>query len=300
MKKNFNHKKNKLMKFSFLFIVILLTFIACKKEQTKPDVSLNCDCAKEVSADFKMGEVFGDQFIELDTIAMPISYNDGNPANFGYLNTVYVNFSADINNATSYEWQVGSNTITQTSKDFGLYFSDTIGTISVRLIVHAKPNKTCFPDDDGIDTVVKYLTIRNVIPDPLTGKYSGYNTNDPTHLFTIEMDTTRIVDSTSPYGYYVGLGIKNLPDGNQNWFFVGGNLESTTRSFVRTQILSEPYSGNFIVYDKEYGIFNQCTVGLYDPKTNKITINYYSAPVIGPFSLGIPFPKRTFIGTKIQ
>jgi hypothetical protein len=231
---------------------------------------------------------------------MPISYYDGNPANFGYLNTVYVHFSADIKNAISYEWQVGSNSIIQTTKDFGLYFSDTIGTIPVRLIVHAKPNKICFPEDDGVDTLVKYLTIRNVIPDPLTGKYYGYNTNDPTHMFTIEMDTTRIADPTSPYGYYVGLGIKNLPDGNQNWFFVGGDLGSTTRCFVRTQIPSQPYFGNIMVYDLEYGIFNKCTVGLYDPKTNKITINYYSAPVLSPFLLGTPFPKRTFIGTKIQ
>jgi len=288
------------MKFIFILFTMLLFFAACKKKQPQPDASLNCDCAKEVSADFKMGEVFGEQFIELDTIAMPISYYDGNPANFGYLNTVYVHFSADIKNAISYEWQVGSNSIIQTTKDFGLYFSDTIGTIPVRLIVHAKPNKICFPNDDGVDTLVKYLTIRNVIPDPLTGKYYGYNTNDPTHMFTIEMDTTRIADPTSPYGYYVGLGIKNLPDGNQNWFFVGDDLGSTTRCFVGSGNLSSPYSGNYVVYDDETIGFNNSTVGLYDPKTNKITINYYSAPVLGPFLLGTPFPKRTFIGTKIQ
>lgn len=283
----------------FVFFLAFVVVSACKKEQPQPDASLNCDCAKEVSADFKMGEVFGEQFIELDTIAMPISYYDGNPANFGYLNTVYVHFSADIKNAISYEWQVGSNSITQTTKDFGLYFSDTIGTIPVRLIVHAKPNKICFPNDDGVDTLVKYLTIRNVIPDPLTGKYYGYNTNDPTHLFTIEMDTTRIADPTSPYGYYVGLGIKNLPDGNQNWFFVGGDLGSTTRCFVNAGELSQPYSGNYAVYDLNSSILGQSTNGIYDPKTNKITINYYSAPVLSPFLLGTPFPKRTFIGKKL-
>ncbi len=282
-----------------LFASALLT--SCRKEQPSMNENNNCDCAKEVSANFQMGEKFGEEFVELDTIAMPISYYDGNPANFQYQTDVYVYFSANIKNAISYEWQVGANSITQSTKDFGLYFSDTIGTIPVRLIVHAKPNLICFPNDDGVDTVVKYLTIRNVVPDPLTGKYAGYNTNDPTHVFTIEIDTTRIATTFSPYGYHIGLGIKNLPDGNHNWFFVRGDFGSTTRCFTNVGAIGgQPYTGNVIVYDEEYGIFNKSTVGIYDPKTNKITINYYSVPVINQFTLGTPFPKRTFIGTKIQ
>jgi len=285
----------------FLILCAFALLTSCRKEQPSMNENNNCDCAKEVSANFQMGEKFGDQFVELDTIAMPIFYNDGNPANFQYQTDVYVYFSANIKNAISYEWQVGANSITQSTKDFGLYFSDTIGTIPVRLIVHAKPNLICFPNDDGVDTVVKYLTIRNVVPDPLTGKYSGYNTNDPTHVFTIEIDTTRIATTFSPYGYHIGLGIKNLPDGNHNWFFVRGDFGSTTRCFTNVGAIGgQPYTGNVIVYDEEYGIFNKSTVGIYDPKTNKITINYYSVPVINQFTLGTPFPKRTFIGTKIQ
>jgi len=285
----------------FLILCAFALLTNCRKEQPSMNENNNCDCAKEVSADFQMGEKFGEEFVELDTIAMPISYYDGNPANFGYQNDVYVYFSANIKNAISYEWQVGANSITQSTKDFGLYFSDTIGTIPVRLIVHAKPNLICFPNDDGVDTVIKYLTIRNVQPDPLTGKYSGYNTNDPTHVFTIEIDTTRIATTFSPYGYHIGLGIKNLPDGNHNWFFVRGDFGSTTRCFTNVGAIGgQPYTGNVIVYDEEYGIFNKSTVGIHDLKTNKITINYYSVPVINQFTLGTPFPKRTFIGTKIQ
>ncbi len=285
--------------FPILCAFALLT--SCRKEQPSMNENNNCECAKEVSADFQMGEKFGEEFLELDTIAMPIFYNDGNPANFQYQTDVYVYFSANIKNAISYEWQVGANSIAQSTKDFGLYFTDTIGTIPVRLIVHAKPNLICFPNDDGVDTVVKYLTIRNVVPDPLTGKYSGYNTNDPAHVFTIEIDTTRIATTFSPYGYHIGLGIKNLPDGNHNWFFVRGDFGSTTRCFTNVGAIGgQPYAGNVIVYDEEYGVFNKSTVGIYDPKTNKITINYYSVPVINQFTLGTPFPKRTFIGTKIQ
>lgn len=283
-----------------VFLAVLLVVFGCKKiEQPFLGSNLDCSCAKEVNAEFKMGEKFGEQFIELDTIAMPINYFDGNPANFGYINTVYVYFSANTDNAISYEWQVGSNSISQTTKDFGLYFTDTIGTIPVRLIVRAKPNLMCFPDDDGIDTIVKYLTIRNVLPDPLKGKYYGYNTNDPSNYFTIEIDTAR-VPGTSPTGFFVGLCMKNLPNGNQNWVPVGDDLGSTTRCFVRAGGLGQPYTGNFVVYDEDYFFFEKSTVGLYDPSTNKITIHYYSAPVIGPLTLGTPFPKRTFIGTKIQ
>lgn len=294
--------KNTLCMKKFVGCLLLLSALvsSCKKVQPEMTAQNNCDCAKEVSADFKMGEMFGDQFIELDTIAVPITYNDGNPANFTYQNTVYVYFSANIKNAQSYEWQVGNNTISQTTKDFGLYFGDTIGTIPVRLIVHAKPNTICFPNDDGIDTIVKYLTIRNVEPDPLAGLYYGYNTNDPTHFFTVKIDTARIDNQFSPFGYDLGLSMYNLPEGNQNWVGIGDQFGATTRCFVFVGYASLPYTGNYIVYDEDSNILEESTNGIYDPATNKITINYYSAPVINSLTLGTPFPKRTFIGTKLQ
>jgi len=280
------------------FLLLTLCFAACKKEQPGMDPTHQCDCAKEVSADFKMGEKYGESFIELDTIAMPVYYADGNPSNFGYQNTVYVYFSADVKNAISYEWQVGNNSTVQTVKDFGLYFNDTIGTIPVRLIVHAQPNLICYPDDDGIDTVVKYLTIRTVLPDPLAGKYYGYNTNDPGNYFTIEIDTvTEFISFMNPPNV-CGLAIRNLPEGKHTWTFLIDELGSTTLSFTRAGSPDQPYSGDFVLYD-ESSLFTQSTNGLFNPATNEIRIHYYSAPVIDQFTLGTPFPKRTFIGQKI-
>lgn len=282
----------------FVFFLAFVVVSSCKKEQPQPDASLNCDCAKEVSADFKMGEKFGNQFVELDTIAMPIDYADGNPANYNYLNSVYVYFSANYENATSYEWQVGNNSTVHTEKDFGLYFNDTIGTIQVRLIVHAKPNLICNPYDDGVDTMVKYLTIRNVEPDPLTGFYFGYNTNDPTHFFTIQIDTARIYQNYLPNGFGLGLCLKNLPEG-KDWAFIQGNFGSTTSCFTSCDDKIQPYPTNFVLYNEQYGNLDKSTCGIYDKYKNEIRINYYSAPVINSTTLGTPFPKRTFIGKRI-
>jgi len=284
-----------------VFYTILLCIISCKKIQPNlSDGKKGCDCAKEVSADFLMGEMYGNQFIQLDTIAMPINYSNGNPQNFDYTNTVQVYFSAKNKKADSYEWQVGNNLISQTESDFSLYFDDTIGSISVRLIVRSKPNSICFPSDDGVDTIIKTLTIKNKSPHPIVGKYYGYNTNDPLNTFTIEIDTASISTPTnlgSPYS--CGFFVKNLPNGNNSLMSIAGKLGSTTNSFYISGNEYQPYNSNIIIQEGTHGNFEQSSHGIVYPKENKIVIDYYSSPVINQFTLGSPYPKRRFIGKKI-
>ncbi len=285
----------------FVFFLAFVVVSACKKEQPQPDASLNCDCAKEVSADFKMGEKFGTQFIELDTIAMPIDYADGNPANFDYFNTVLVYFSADYTNALSYEWQIGNNSTVQTTKDVSLYFNDTVNHLPVRLIVHAKPNLICFPDDDGVDTIVKYLTIKHMPPDPLKGKYYGYNTDNPGHYFMIEIDTTTFHNDAMLPPNLCSLSIKNLPEGKSMPAAINKAMGCATYGFRAVSGIEEvqPYTSNVILYNEEVMIFEQSTRGFYDHKKNELIIDYYSAPVVDQFHLGPAYPARRFIGKRI-
>jgi len=281
-------------------ILTLFALASCKKVQPKmADAKNPCDCSQEVSANFKMGEMYGDNFIELDTIIMPINYQDGKPANFIYLNTVYVYFSANIKNAESYEWQVGNNSIKQTVKDFGLYFSDTIGPIPVQLIVHAKPNLKCFPNDDGVDTIVKYLSIKHKTPHPLIGKYYGYNTNDPTHYFTVEIDTTTKCSLITLPQCQNGLCIRNLPEGKNEWVGLSRELGSQSYCFTGASDESQPYPKDFVLYNEDHYNFKKCTRGIYNRQTKEIVIDYFSAPVIDKFHLGTPFPERRFIGKRI-
>ena len=81
-----------------------------------------------------------------------------------YSNNSRFRFSALTPSAT-YTWKLGSETITDST--FARRFSGVPeGWYEARLIVEAEPNKQCFPNDDGKDTLVKrwYMMPRNKLP----------------------------------------------------------------------------------------------------------------------------------------
>jgi hypothetical protein len=266
--------------FPFVLLVMLLVLVSCRKEQPGLDDTNNCDCAKEVSAGFKMGQLYDGELIDLDTIHYYLDYEtDGSSSLNG---NCYVNFSADLENATSYEWQIGNNLGTQNTREFGIYFNDTTGTIPIMLVVHSKPNTICFPDDDGIDTVVRYLTVHSRPVPYLTGTYVGHNTDAPGQSFTITIDTFRY--TTPDFDTYILYGIKNLPNGNG---FDGINWMNTVSFSGATE------SGDGLV--QLTGPFN----GFFDKKTRRITITYSARYYNADFSAILnELTNKTFVGVK--
>ncbi|MGM0479700.1 MAG: hypothetical protein ACQERC_10795 [Bacteroidota bacterium] len=127
--------------FTLSFLVLIL--FSCKKEQPTMhgDTKDPCDCASEVSADFVIEEYTGpisDLWIQTDTT----------------LHDKYVRFRA-LEDDAEYTWYIGADVETiQTPSKF---FSDqwTGSDIPITLVVKKDPNKTCFPDDDGYDSITK-------------------------------------------------------------------------------------------------------------------------------------------------
>lgn len=282
------------MKNLILLCLGLLLVASCKKEQPEmTKVNAGCDCAKEVSAGFKIGQyadIYKTQFIETDTIHMYMDYQDGNPANFKLNTNCTVDFVADLEGAISYQWQVGSNAISQTVRSFSLDFSDTIGTIPVCLIVKSKPNLICFPNDDGIDTVTKYLTIKHFKEFPLKGKYKGYLSNDPSTEFIIEIDTFK--DNEIFMDGMVRYGIKNLPNGQGSFVPFNG---FKTYSF---QDIYESYVNEFNIDPYDGPGFGE-RAKLFDRSSKTITIPFsyiYRESITGPYHY---FEKLYFIGKKL-
>src|SRR5690554_4902010 len=121
-----------LFKILILTVFTALFFWACKKEQ--PEI-LNaedpCECANEVSADFKIEESSG-------TVLQYLTETD----------TVFKNkrvyFTAQEDDAT-YTWYIGIEEFTDQS--VFRYFDDTwAGTnIPITLVVEKEPNAACFP-----------------------------------------------------------------------------------------------------------------------------------------------------------
>jgi hypothetical protein len=136
------------MKYSILFVSISIFLASCKKEK-QPELSPfneGCDCAKEVSADFIIEEFWGDiNGWELRT-ETDTAYTNKN-----------IYFSAKQDSA-EYKWYLGTEILTE--QVIGRFFPNTDTenqTIAVSLVVKKKPNNICFPNDDGYDSIIKYL-----------------------------------------------------------------------------------------------------------------------------------------------
>ncbi len=160
-----------------LLLIFCISLIACDCEDpTNPDCSNYDPCweLEQPNIDFEMGTVYSDPYYELKFPSDTVLYG-----------TIY--FNANIENAVSYQWKVGTDTRTWNSKEFTLYFNDTdsatlrLAPIMVTLIVERQPNNLCFPDDDGIDTISKYLHFRSDWESTVWGTWEGYRdslTND--------------------------------------------------------------------------------------------------------------------------
>jgi hypothetical protein len=138
------------MKTSFYTLLLIISLFACRKKEPQPELSTfnkGCDCAKEVSAEFLMEEMLSqgqswDHYTDTDTLFMKRN----------------VRFTA-IDSTADYTWYIGAEKLNDRS--FTRYFDQNLAgqTLPMTLVVKKKPNLICFPNDDGYDSVVRYLSI---------------------------------------------------------------------------------------------------------------------------------------------
>lgn len=90
----------------------------------------------------------------------------------------------------SYEWKIGDDPDRQAIRDrkTSLSFVEPYARIEIRLIVEDNPNTRCFADDDGRDTLVRYLTVIDRHQNPIFDtRYEGFLEEKPDHLFIVEI-----------------------------------------------------------------------------------------------------------------
>ena len=179
----------------FIVVSVLLITSACKKQPLMTEFNQNCSGNTMVSAQFTMeelasqiGSINEDKRTNTDTI-----YHESN-----------VYFNALEDNA-EYTWYVGQEIIHERS--FYRYFdASLIGqSLPITLVVKKTPNNICFPEDDGYDSIVKYLTVVEDLP----GFYFLDN-----HLFE---GTFRVKDQNSTDSIDIEIYIKHA--GEDNYFF---------------------------------------------------------------------------------
>ncbi len=107
-----------------------------------------CDCIEETSADFLMEETVGPIGVSWTKYTNTDSIFAGKT----------VRFSA-LSDDADYTWYIGSEVLH--TKTVGRSFPDNLlgQTLPITLVVKKNPNSMCFPNDDGYDSIVKYLTV---------------------------------------------------------------------------------------------------------------------------------------------
>lgn len=192
-----------MLKYIGIICFAALFLVSCKKEQPQMTaLNKECDCAKEVSAEFVMEEktslTNSDVYTNTDTI-----YAEKN-----------VRFTAQEDSA-DYTWYIGSEVLH--SKSFSRYFSeDLIGqTIPVSLVVKKKANIICLPNDDGYDSLKKILIIGKENPNSfdslISYPFEGiYKVKEINGIDSVLINFDFIFDPLYGYGFWQILNYDGL------------------------------------------------------------------------------------------
>jgi|688.fasta_scaffold00973_21 hypothetical protein len=167
-------RKEILNVFVLMSIGGILLFSSCG-DNLKPDP---CFKKKQVKVDFTIGEILN---FATDTVLI----SDTTLAN----NMVLFKAESDF---LSYEWKIGNDLKVFTGKEVKLRFTSSEPRVEIRLIAKWKPDTKCFPNDDGVDTVYKYLTVIDYYKNPILGVYNGYVKSNPTESFDVTVSLENI------------------------------------------------------------------------------------------------------------
>jgi hypothetical protein len=165
------------MKKQLLWITCILALAACEKDIAP---SNPCDTQQETSAAFTIKEA------TIQQINSPTRKDFLMDTDSVYFSSVF--FEATQQDADSFIWQVGSEIEPRYGKQVNVVFPDNLRgtTFNVRLIVKRKPNTRCFPNDDGIDTVIRrFYFVRFNEPLSWEGTYYGSDDDKPDSMYTI-------------------------------------------------------------------------------------------------------------------
>jgi hypothetical protein len=267
------------LNFSYTFLLCLL-LAACSKpsneETPKPD-PCKVEEAQPLKAAFKIEESVGDSLVITDTV---MRYSG-------------VRFTA-LGKYDSVKWKIGGDVRLFRTLSVYLEF-DYPETVKITLIGYRKPNKACFPTDDGVDTVSRNLVVLPFYQSKIKGVYRGYVTGKEQDVFEVAIDTMTAKRGTEEFFSYVGLPpryyVSNLPKGVEN-----------TPSF--RYALSDGRTGGTSFILNQRGYFecqNRILFGYLSPDSRTLTIDYTIKESNDPVTFAqIRSKPMRFIGRRIR
>jgi hypothetical protein len=139
-------------------------------------------------------------------------------------------FKALQEDALSYKWKIGDDDRIFTKQEFSLVFnpSDSVSLfnrpVPIQLIVTRTPNTACFPTDDGIDTLTKYIYFVSKHKrghKKFLGTWIGSQEDKPDDTYEIEITDEPVIINITGVPSYYKLKFKNFDnEGDGTCLFV--------------------------------------------------------------------------------
>ncbi|MEN8929523.1 MAG: hypothetical protein ABF242_08385 [Flavobacteriales bacterium] len=131
-----------------LLLAVLLVFASCTKEkENDPDP---CCGETPVTANFGMMNITG-TFLNFYDFTPDVAFTRN-----------YITFRAMPQDPdATYTWYLGTEILTgsQISRDFSPTVMTGENNIPISLVIRKTPNIECYPNDDGYDSIVKYIKL---------------------------------------------------------------------------------------------------------------------------------------------
>lgn len=236
-----------------LCIIALMMYatLSCKRRQDPVPVP---DTTSFFKADFKIEEQVGNVWMETDSVMQS--------------NGIRFTATADYD---SYEWKIGDDARTYTTKSCATIFLQVEGDVNVRLIARGKKNPLN-PNDDGIDTIQKTFRVIEWHKSATIGEYEGYIEGRPNDIFRV---TIKYIAEGNMPSYF----IKNINKG-----CTGQPDNSGVHPAYKNQGISTGFpGGKGLYFDSNSFMGGNCRAPIGMAKLlspNKIQIDYTVRDVI--------------------
>ena len=183
------------MKHLYSLLLLCLVALSCSRCKEECDDPTNPDCpnyvapdpcanSREVSAEFVIEEMYDASPPSFQEVQNVVCDHSVQPGSITGTSLIRVRPKQEGLNCT---WILGSDTIHSSEYSFVFPASLCAGTYPITLITSGNPDSTCFPNDNGQDTVTRFVQLYPFEDQEIWGKYRVADVTNPTDSFDVSI-----------------------------------------------------------------------------------------------------------------